>query len=472
MKTKKITTKIVVAVIAFILALFVGLPVLFAPVSAFGSETESTVSGVLTDLQKDENFDTAKYPAVSNDYSLQVIQIAETTDKELLVYVYQPAHNTIDLTATSINISQAYGDSLSYKNYKLTLIDSNGVFDRYKVVGLNVLDDLLRYYDISSIYRAFNDTIDDEKDLESTTNTTSEVAYEVAKRYTACTVNGNVSYTCVETEVVTITSKIVGYVVYDEGFKLYVDKCESHFVAFSCDYAIDKLMEADIYYVTQEYIAVYGVMGGNNNPTYNDPVENYKYLTADQVANNDGDGLFAKDYTWNRIESVSNFIENESEDLNLNSSNLADLKDKQWILRFCETDYTSTMNSNGVTTVTGTRVSDVTILRLKFELDDVVYNLGVVDNKVSGSKNPFASADTNFDDAIEKIKEKLKVIEINLPQWAKKVIIIALLLLLLTVFSPFIPYFVKVIVWIVFLPFKLISAIFKGIKTTFNKKKK
>lgn len=466
MKIKKYVKGIFLAVMAFVLAVVIGLPIFSATASAaFGDTTENTVSGVLDDLKKDESFDTANYPAVSNDYSVQVIQIAETTEKELLVYVYQPSHDTLDLTATSINISQAYGDSLNYKNYKLTLTDTDGVFDRYKVEGLTVLDDLLRYYDISAIYRAFNDTIDDEEDLASTTNTTSEISYEVAKRYTACTVNGEVSYTCVETEVVTITSKVVGYIMYDEGFKLYVDKCESHFVAFSCDYAIDKLMEADIYYVTQGYTVVYGVIGGDNEPTYKDPVENYAYLTADQEASNDADGLWAKNYTWNRIESVSSFIENEGEDLNLTNANLTDLQDKQWILRFCETSYTSSMSADGITTVSGTRVSDVTILRLKFELDGVVYNLGVVDNKTTGSDKPFSSADTPFDDFIEYVKEHGNA-------WWKILLMIIFALILVVACMPIIPYIVQGVMWVLSLPFKLLGAIFKGIKQSTHKDKK
>ncbi len=60
---------------------------------------------VLADLQKDKNFNINDYPAIENNYSLQVITIAESTDGELFVYVYQPSANVKPLTATQINMS-------------------------------------------------------------------------------------------------------------------------------------------------------------------------------------------------------------------------------------------------------------------------------------------------------------------------------------------------------------------------------
>ena len=61
---------------------------------------EVIYSDVLTDLQTDENFDVNNYPVNIEDYSLQVIQIAESVNGELFVYVYQPSGEQIDLQAT------------------------------------------------------------------------------------------------------------------------------------------------------------------------------------------------------------------------------------------------------------------------------------------------------------------------------------------------------------------------------------
>ena len=66
---------------------------------------ESDYSGVLDDLQKDDSFDESHYPAVADDYSLKIIQIAESVDGELFLYVYQPSGQAKNLIASSINIS-------------------------------------------------------------------------------------------------------------------------------------------------------------------------------------------------------------------------------------------------------------------------------------------------------------------------------------------------------------------------------
>ena len=60
---------------------------------------------VLEDLKKDEKFDVKDYPARMGDYSISVIQIAESTAGELFLYTYQPSQRTKYLEATQINMS-------------------------------------------------------------------------------------------------------------------------------------------------------------------------------------------------------------------------------------------------------------------------------------------------------------------------------------------------------------------------------
>ena len=74
MKNKRIKSGIIIIVFAFmlVLSLFAGQGV----TPAF-AET-SNFSSVLADLQKDSNFNFADYPENSKDYSIQVIQIAES----------------------------------------------------------------------------------------------------------------------------------------------------------------------------------------------------------------------------------------------------------------------------------------------------------------------------------------------------------------------------------------------------------
>ena len=50
----------------------------------------SNYTNVLNDLQKDSDFHVVDYPKIESDYSLQLIQIAESSEGDLLVYIYQP----------------------------------------------------------------------------------------------------------------------------------------------------------------------------------------------------------------------------------------------------------------------------------------------------------------------------------------------------------------------------------------------
>ena len=52
-----------------------------------------------------DNFNAWEYPANATDYSLSVIQIAESAAGELFVYVYQPSGAVADLRATCINMT-------------------------------------------------------------------------------------------------------------------------------------------------------------------------------------------------------------------------------------------------------------------------------------------------------------------------------------------------------------------------------
>ena len=431
--------------VSLLLVLIAYLGMGFAP-TLVCAEEEKVYSTVLEDLTKDEVFREEDYPAVADDYSLQVIQIAESVNGELFVYVYQPSDSTKELIATSIRISQSIGENAKWKDYDLTLLNTDGVFDKYRVEGIGVLSDVVRYYDIAAIHRAFDSDIDDPAD-KNYDQSINEVVYEVAQEWHACTIDGEVSYSMITSETITITNKIVGYIQYSEGFKLYLDRCDSHFVAFSTDREIDDLMEADLEYTTQSYIKI--VKTGDDTPTLGEKIPNSKTVKALEEVSNDADGLFGKKYTWNRIERVDDFIANEGEDLNLTTGNLEDLKNMDWILRFAETDFTSTVGM--YVTNTGTLVSEVTILRLKFQTDGVTYNLGVVDNKQTGSKDPFASADTWLDD-----------IEESKPNWQVLIAVLALCLLI-PILSPLLAALLDLIVW-------LITALFKAIKRRKNDK--
>lgn len=335
-------------------------------------------SSVLDDLSKDENFNQSKYIEKINDYSLQLIQIAESESKELFIYVYQPSGTIRPLKATSINISTAKCEELDFKNYKLELLSYSKTLFKYKVNNFQVSDKENRYYEISSIFRKWDGNIDDVLD-KTTENSISEVSFAVGKAY-HISGKDNQEIICEDVETIKITDKYVGFIRYLEGFFLYNDSCDAHYVAFSTDKQIDKLLEADIFYVSCSVEERENLTG--KHPEYGKNQDNYKHLTSDDTVGNKP--ILGKPHTWKRIETVEDFIAEEKL-TNEAKNNLSDMK---WVLRFVETDYKSAPSVSGTKYNYYTKVSDVSILRLKFETDGEVFNLGVVDNKQTGSLTP------------------------------------------------------------------------------------
>ena len=422
-----------------------------------------TYSGVIEDLKKDTSFKPENYPTKADDYSLQVIQLAESVNKELFVYVYQPSGKTKNFKASSINISTTINDSISYLNYKLELLNSSGVFYKYKVKGLTVKNESVRYYAISSIYRPFDESIDIQS---SGGNTVTEVNYAVNKQYCFGEINGKPYVNCVDIETIVVTDKFVGFVRYPDGFKLYVGACDSHFVAFNTNKPMDKLLEADVYYTTQEYSSSWAAFVGENE-TFGDKADKYAYLKYTDKVEHTGGGWFAGTYKWDRIQTVDDFIKNEDREQifsgavidvkissKLTDGALNELKGKKWVLRFTETDYTLWSGQGSYGTFS-TIVGDVTILRLKFETDGITYNLGVIDNKQSGSKDPSNETD----------------IDISLNKRGKMILYLLMLILLIILLAPILPYVLQAIVWIITLPFKGISAAVKSTKRRRDEKR-
>lgn len=481
-KKFKYTNNLVSLFFVFLFVFFSVVNLLSLPiVNAFAvtADNDSIYTDVLDDLNMAEDFSTELYPGIVDDYSISVIQIAECSSNELFIYVYQPSAETKELRAVSINISTAINDNLKYNNYKLTFLNANGVFAKYKVEGLELKEDVVRYYDISSILRLYDANIDLEPEND---NVVTEIAYSVGQQWTACTLNDEVHYSCLESETITITDKFVGFVRYPGGFNLFSSgACDSHFVAFSTDHDIDRLYEADIYYTTQErtYNDVYY---GNvkENAKFGDVEEHKTTLNYKEKTEYTGSGLFSHSYKWDRIQTVEDFKESVEEQevfkcglVNVTTENkisdYSDIDDKQFILRFTETTYTSKQftGSNGLTQYAysackNTKVADVMILRLKFETDGVVYNLGVVDNKQTGSDDPINDYTWGVE-LDEDFKKLLKLVGVVV------LVILALaVVVFLSVFTPFLKvvgsivfYLFKGILWIISSPFYLFKKIKK-----------
>ena len=342
------------------------------------------------------------------------------------------------------------------------------MFYKYLVQDFAVLSEPTRYYAISSIYRPFDETIDTQAGND---NKITEVHYAVNKQYCFSRINGKPFCNVVDIETIVVTDKFVGFVRYMDGFKLYVGACDSHFVAFNTDKPIDKLLEADVYYTTQKYSYSFVTFVGERH-TFGDKSDEYAYLKYTDKVEHSGGGLFAGTYKWDRIETVEQFIAENDLTQNVYSGAIIDvnvankiadegkaaLRGKKWVLRFAETSYSLNSGQGSVTSFS-TLVGDVTILRLKFEMDGVTYNLGVIDNKQTGSDKPSNE---------EEIKPEIN----NRGKWILIALAVILALILLAPLLPtIITFLIKVIGWIFKGLWWLISAPFKLIAKAINNRR-
>lgn len=388
-----------VFVIVIFLTLLLGVSCSFS--SAY-AEDSITYSNVVDDLSESEYFDVSDYPVDNSNYGLYVLTIAESNDGELFIYVYQPCF-VKNFRATSVSMSVSTGNNISPMFYGLSFINKSGTLYKYKVADCTVSSNSVRYYEIYSIFRRYDSAIDDAPSDSS--QTINEVSFQVAKKWAISSSGGNYSMDAVDVEVITITDKFVGFVRYPDGFVwLGVSgACDSHFVAFSTDKPIDRLFQADVYYTSQSYHRDWAQTSGAIE-TYGSILENTVTLNYTDKSSYQGGGLFAYKYVWNRIESVSDFISNTenssiysgailnvSTGTTINDEVKRSLQSKQWVLRFTETSYHHESAGSGLSAIaqtSSTLVGNVSILRLCFETDGVVYNLGVVDNKQTGSTQP------------------------------------------------------------------------------------
>lgn len=465
-------------------------------------------SDVLSDLRKDEQFDVEKYPAVKGDYSLQVIQIAESADAELLVYVYQPGAAAFDYRAVTINIAREPDNSinLDFKSYKLTYLNSVGVFYKYKADGFKVNADTVRYYNISNILRPWDRYLDQGTGND---NTVSEVPYAVGQYWTVTGAGDTVNYSMTTSEVVTIKDKYVGFVNYTDGAKIKWNNIsggstDAHFVAFSTGKQIDKLISVKMTFTEQPVKCRYcsnpvHVIDHAFNTTFNHtyaeslPHSDYTITYKDKGGNTGGGNIVHADpYAWYRIRTTSEFLSEESnKDYNLTQGTKENLRDTKWVLSFYETQRRIKSDENDVWQVFNpigwafvgdydfrySKISDVMVLQLEFETAGQTFRLGVVDNKQTGSNVP--GNEPTPDNPVNRFKKSLTTGTIvTIVVFTVVIIIVAIVLICIFVpgAAPMIGRGLlkvgKGILWIVLLPFKAVAALFKAIGRVIERRRK
>lgn len=442
-----------------------------------------TYTSAYDDLQQDASFDETKYPDKANDYSIKVIQIAEGAENELYVYTYQPCQRTRALAATHLNMSLSESVDRT-RIYGLTLVSVDGVIGKYKVNELTINSAAeTRYYNITSIYRTYDREIDPADSLD---NQTGKVSFAVGKVFFAQTVDGVPVYFERKTDVVEITDKYVGNVRYDGGLDfgwgISRNSVNAMYVAFSTDRDISRLFEADVSYSKSSYGYKVNKVGKVYDLQKGDPVPQ-EPVTLSYTAKHEELG-----YEWYEIQSVEEFKANmEKNEMELTTDAQAGLEGKQWVLNFATvpleiegydgiwmmiTSIWAYLGSSDVSVRTEI-VSDVSILRLKFEEDGKVYDLGAVDSMKTGSGKP-SNRLPGFDENNEHwslgrwLKDKFNF---SMPWWGWFIIGIVALAILLPVLGLIIPPFGKFLLKVLKGIWWLISAPFRGIAALFSKNK-
>ncbi len=391
MKTKRINK----ILLCLALLLMIGGELLLSPFALVVSAESTAYSDVLDDLKRDSSFNIEDYPAKPDDTSLQVIHIGEGENGELFIYVYQPCDDTKDYRAKFINMSvqNPTNKDLSYELYSLTWVNSNGVFDKYIVNDFTVSNDAERFYNIATVYRPYDETVDTSSEAIDSIQCKG---FEVGQYWRTYYYNNVLFYESRHIDTVEIEIQATGTIRYTEGFKLYTDKCDSHYVAFSINnYNVDEIFDADITYTLKEYHYTDNHINGVSNlELISETFIERDYLSSKETGSNDGDGWFGKKYSWNRIQDVDTFIAEAEDDANdgFSETELVALENAQFVFRFKETDYTVT-NTSSVSSSHYTLAENIGILRLHFLSEGKTYNLGCVSDLVGTDSNPELNID-------------------------------------------------------------------------------
>lgn len=408
MKKKRIIT---------ILLVFMLTVSMFLPSLTVGAVTKNT--DVLDDLEADEKFNSEEYPVVEGDYSLHVIQIAESENGNIYIYVYKPSGDTTDIVASSVHMSDT-GTVVGLRSLDVYLVSENGVFQKYYVKGISRQDGFVRQYLIMSIYRPWNESYGDNTGDAGTIG--KGRVYPVETIFTATTLSdGTVSYSAEYTEdSITFVSLCAGTVYYKDTANIFAASgIKSHYYAFSTNKPIDKIISIKLSYdYTRTYRYGSGAYSTNETTKSSKDIE----LTENDVFKKPSGhfGTYA-DYEYLRIQSVEDFVKNEGTDIT-NEESKAAIKNQDWILRFAETTYVNFSSGDilgGTYTYTydDTEITSIDSISMKYKYDGKIYNVGIIADIVT--------EDGILDGIVSEVNEEEE------PWWQKLVALLSFILLLI-----------------------------------------
>lgn len=486
MKTKTIFNKILWIIAAVFVALFVYMESAFSK-TVIADETSTaatTYTDVLEDLEKDESFDSSKYVATGETY-LKVIQIAESSNRELFIYVYRPsALSNNSLQAKQISLSTNYDGVSNQKIYDLTLLSNSGTLDKYIVNNFRIIaGDVMRIYGIISIYRLPTDG----DSPASGDNTTGLTAMGVGQRWTATTVDGKVQYAMRLIDLITVEKKHVGFIRYLDNFWFFTACTDSHYVAFTTDKPIDTLLEVDIRYMLTTKTSVTNSFYSWANSDSVASEEKYRTLYSTEIFSKPAQTWGADSYEYKRISTVKDFLTNETENnsevfTTETRAALNEMYSTGWVLRFQETpySYSSSFTTSADSVVQNlqevrswSEVTEVVLLRMEYEYQGDLYEVGVVDNITSGDTTPDNENATTPDapDLLPDLDELWARIQEIMKTMFGILGVVVVGGLLLCIALPILPHIINLIAWlfkwifkalwwVISFPFNLIGKLF------------
>ena len=93
---------------------------------------------------------------------------------------------------------------------------------------------------------------------------------------------------------------------------------------------------------------------------------------------------------------------------------------------------------------------------MKFETDGITYNLGVIDNKQTGSNNPSNETD----------------VEVEINNRGKTLLYLLMAILLILLLAPILPYIVQLVILIISIQIRLVIGIVRSIGKQITKRRR
>ena len=451
--------KLISIVLLSALVVFLG----FVDIYGVRLASAETSAEVLQDLRKDKDFNENDYPYVADDYGLYVFQIAESSNKELFVYAYQPCNDTYDLVGTKISISYGYslnGAGLTPKLYNLKLVSTSGTLDKYYVQDFTVPNDGDRYYNIVEIFRMVHSDIDEVDETFPKT----DIAYSVGQQWYACDLNNSKHYEMNTFNTLYVETVFDSNLEFRNGVKWgnfvgAYDYCDCWFYCFNVDdYVIKHIFDADLSYSIRDASQSVG-WGIDGEITYkNERLNQVIKLKDTDVMKHNGGGLLANTYEWNRILSSADFEKYaEEQDVTFVQADKEKILSSQWVFTFLETEI-RVQAGYGSTTTFFSDVYDVGLLRLHFQdISGSYYDLGVVNDLTDPDNIPSGIGELkSLTEAFGEFWEMFVKIILT-------IVFVVLLVVCLQFISPIKKLFnfiIKCIKTVISAPFKLLKSLF------------